>query len=211
MRPWGVGDGRRFVLASASPRRRELLALLGISFDVIAADVDETPHDGEDPEEMVRRLSVAKARAVGRGVPDAWTIAADTTVVLHEAGSPPEVLGKPEDERDAERMLLRLSGRDHIVYTGFTVHRGIAGVEQAAAERTVVVGTRVWFKPLTVAEVRAYIATGEPMDKAGSYGVQAAGSAFVSRIEGSFTNVVGLPLAELHDCLKELGAWRPQP
>lgn len=208
-----IGNGSRFgascdrplVLASASPRRHELLGLLGLPFRVIVADVDESLVQGEAPELMVRRLAIEKARAVSVREPASWVIGADTTVVLRE-GESDRILGKPADRVEAERMLAELAGRDHLVFTGFAVR-----CEERGVERSEVVATRVWFKPLSREEIRAYVATGEPLDKAGSYGVQGVASAFVSRLDGSFTNVVGLPLAELHSVMKDLAAWKPAP
>lgn len=200
---WGAVSDRPLILASASPRRLELLGLLGLTFRVIVADVDEDPVRGETPEQMVRRLAVEKAKTVSRREPESWVIGADTTVVLRDSGSD-RILGKPVNSADAEAMLGSLAGRDHLVFTGFAVR-----CEDAGIERSEVVGTRVWFKPLSIEEIRAYVQTKEPLDKAGAYGVQGAASVFVSRLEGSFTNVVGLPLAELHTVLKELAAWKP--
>jgi septum formation protein len=167
------------VLASGSPRRSELLARLGVPFDVVPADVDETPLTGERPLELVRRLAVAKAAAVD-GDP---VLAADTTVEVDG-----EILGKPVDADDARRMLARLSGRSHRVHTGVAVRRG----GQVEVE---VCTTIVTFVPLTGASIDWYLSTGEPFDKAGAYAVQGAGGVFVETIQGSVSNVVGLPLA----------------
>ena len=180
------------VLASGSPRRAELLARLGVTLDVRPSDVDETPHAGEPPAELVRRLAALKAMAARAG-DDEVVVAADTEVVLDD-----QVLGKPVDRAAAAAMLRRLSGRPHEVLTGVAVRRGpLVHVE--------VVRTTVVFRPLTDAEVAWYLDTGEPFDKAGGYGLQGAAAALVARIEGSDTNVIGLPLAETVALLREVG------
>jgi septum formation protein len=166
------------VLASGSPRRRELLTQLGVTFDVVPAAVDETPLPGESPRDLVRRLAVAKAAAVD-GEP---VLAADTIVEVDG-----EILGKPADATDARRMLRRLSARSHHVHTGVAVRHG----ERVEVE---VVTTVVRFVPLTESAVDWYLATGEPFDKAGAYAIQGAGGVFVEAIRGSVSNVVGLPL-----------------
>jgi septum formation protein len=166
------------VLASQSPRRSELLRSAGISFRVQAANIDETPLPGEAPVAYVRRLAREKAEAV----PGELVLGADTVVV---AGG--QILGKPVNANDAIRMLLLLSGRRHEVITGFC----LKGPETITGHDT----TAVFFAPLTVDEIRAYVATGEPMDKAGAYAIQGLASRFVERIEGSYSNVVGLPVA----------------
>lgn len=178
-------DGR-LVLASASPRRRELLAQLDVAFDVAVPDVDETPRDGEQPAELVRRLARDKAAAVARARPDAVVVAADTVVDVDGVG-----LGKPASDDEARRMLRLLSARRHLVHTGVAV---AAGARVAVTE---VITTAVEFVALTEATVDWYVATGEPRDKAGAYAIQGHGGVLVRRIEGSASNVVGLPLAEL--------------
>jgi septum formation protein len=178
------GGAARLVLASASPRRRDLLAGLGLRFEVRAAAVDESPRPGEPPADLVERLARAKAEAVA-GNRDEVVIAADTVVVADG-----ETLGKPVDAGDAARMLRRLGGRTHRVLTGVAVrHDGAAAAT--------VVATEVTFTPLTEADIEWYVATGEPLDKAGAYAIQGAGGLFVARIAGSYHNVVGLPLAQL--------------
>ena len=179
------------VLASASPRRRELLALLGLTFDVIPGDVDETWRNGEAPEVHAERLAAEKAAAVRR--PGAVTVAADTIVVVDGT-----ILGKPKDRAEAETMLRRLAGRDHVVHTAIAV---AYGARSAAA----VVSTRVWFRPLDDAVIAAYVATGEPMDKAGAYGIQGYGAVLVDRIEGDYFTVMGLGLARFVDLLGGVG------
>lgn len=179
------------VLASASPRRRELLALLGLTFDVVPGDVDETWRDGESPEAHAERLAREKAAAVRR--PGAVTVAADTIVVVDGA-----ILGKPRDRAEAEAMLRRLAGRDHVVHTAIAVAYG-------ARCASGVVSTRVWFRPLDDAAIAAYVATGEPMDKAGAYGIQGYGAVLVDRIEGDYFTVMGLGLARFVDLLGAVG------
>jgi septum formation protein len=172
----------KLVLASRSPRRAELLTAAGIEFTVRAADVDETPRDGEDPREYVLRLAEEKARA-GEASDDETVLAADTTVVLGN-----EIMGKPADAADAARMLRALAGQGHEVITAICLRRGDRVVLDIAS-------TSVWFAPLSEAEIADYVASGEPMDKAGAYGIQGLASKFIDRIEGSYTNVVGLPVA----------------
>jgi len=170
------------VLASQSPRRAEILRQAGIRFVVRAVPVDETLHSGETPEEYVRRLAEAKARAVPAG-PDEIVLGADTTVVVDG-----EILAKPADASDARRMLTLLSGRRHEVITGICLRRG----EERICDHAV---TAVWFAPMSEQEIAEYVASGEPMDKAGAYAVQGAASKFIPRIEGCYYNVMGLPIA----------------
>jgi septum formation protein len=170
------------VLASQSPRRAEILRQAGIPFVVRAAPLDETPLSQETPEDYVRRLAEAKARAVPAG-PDEIVLGADTTVVVDR-----EILGKPADAADARRMLALLSGRRHEVMTGICLRRGEGQICDHAV-------TAVWFAPMTAREIEDYVATGEPMDKAGAYAVQGAASKFIPRIEGCYYNVMGLPIA----------------
>jgi len=179
------------VLASASPRRRELLTLLGLTFDVAPADVDETWRNGEAPAVHAERLAREKAAAVRR--PGAATVAADTIVVVDG-----DILGKPRDRAEAAAMLRRLAGRDHVVHTAIAVW-------YAGREASAVVATRVWFRPLDDATIAAYVATGEPMDKAGAYGIQGYGAVLVDRIEGDYFTVMGLGLARLMDLFAEVG------
>ncbi|XXF75842.1 Maf family protein [Myxococcaceae bacterium GXIMD 01537] len=184
------------VLASASPRRRELLGQLGLRFTVSAADLDETPRPGEAPDAYVLRLAREKAAAVARRFPDTWVLAADTTVVLGL-----ELLGKPRDEAEARAMLSSLSGRTHEVHTGVA----LAG----RAEEATVVRTRVTFRTLSAGEIAWYAGTGEPLDKAGAYAIQGRGGSFVHAIEGSPTNVIGLPLGETLALLARAGVPLP--
>src|SRR5262245_51086350 len=182
----------RLILASASPRRAELLNAAGFEFEVRVTNVDEAPRVGESPREYVLRVAMDKAnKARGSGAREV-IIAADTTVV---AGG--EILGKPVDDDDARRMLSRLSGRAHEVLTGLTVRSG-------TDERTAVESTAVWFKSLMEHEIAWYIATGEGRDKAGAYAIQGLASRFIPRIDGSYSNVVGLPVATVHRLLTEI-------
>jgi septum formation protein len=170
------------VLASQSPRRAEILRQAGIPFVIRVAPVDETPLSQEAPEDYVRRLAEAKACAVP-AAEDEIVLGADTTVVVNGA-----ILGKPEDAADARRMLSILSGRRHEVMTGICLLRG----EDVLIDHAV---TAVWFAPMSAAEIDQYVASGEPMDKAGAYGVQGGASKFIPRIEGCYFNVVGLPIS----------------
>jgi septum formation protein len=170
------------VLASQSPRRAEILRQAGIPFVVRAAPVVETPLSQETPEDYVRRLAEAKARAV-LAATDEIVLGADTTVVVDG-----EILAKPVDAGDARRMLALLSGRRHEVLTGICLQRGEEQICDCAA-------TAVWFAPMSAPEIDDYVASGEPMDKAGAYAVQGAASKFIPRIEGCYYNVMGLPIA----------------
>jgi septum formation protein len=181
------------ILASQSPRRRDLLNLIGIAHTVRPADIDETPRAGESPIACVERLARAKARRIAAGEPDALVIAADTIVVVDD-----HLLNKPVDTDDARRMLRILQGRRHDVYTA--VCATWAGREAAGVE-----DTGVWFRPLDDRAIDAYIATGEPMDKAGAYGIQGYGATIVERVDGDFFTVVGLPLVRLTRLLAEIG------
>ncbi len=183
-----------FILASSSPRRRELLDGLGVAFDIRPAVGEEHPAPGLSGEETAAALSRAKCLEVASAAEwDAVVVAADTVVCLDGA-----ILGKPHDEADAARMLRALSGREHTVCTGVTVASGgrtVTGCET----------TRVRFRALSDEEIAAYIATGEPMDKAGAYGIQGRAALFVEGIDGDYFNVVGLPLCKLEKILKSFG------
>jgi septum formation protein len=184
----------RLVLASASPRRAELLARLGLEPTIRPAHVDESPHPDEPPADLVVRLAATKAAAVAdRDRTDEVVLAADTEVVVDD-----QVLGKPLDRDDAATMLRALSGRTHEVVTGLAVQRGDTA-------RLAQVTTQVTFRTLTPTEIDWYLATGEPSDKAGGYALQGAGAVLVERIDGSDTNVIGLPLAETVALLREAG------
>lgn len=183
------------VLASASPRRRELLGWLGVRFEVDVAKVDERPRPGEPAAALVERLAHDKARAVAARRPDAWVLAADTTVEIDG-----DLIGKPADRHEAAAMLARLAGREHRVWTGFALIEPGSAVRAAAT-----VMSRVRFRPLPPAVVAAYAASGEADDKAGAYAIQGRGAALIETVEGSFTNVIGLPLAEVERALGEAG------
>ncbi len=181
------------ILASASPRRRELLRQIGVAHAVEPADIDETRRAGEAPVAYVRRLAEAKAQAVAQRRPGTTVLAADTTVALDD-----EVLNKPRDRAEAERMLRALSGRVHEVHTGVAV----AGPDGAAA---LVEATAVTFTAIPEEELAAYLATGDSLDKAGAYGIQGYAARWISRVEGDFFNVVGLPLAATVGLLRQQG------
>ncbi len=181
---------KRLVLASASPRRAELLRAAGFSFDIQPIDLDERVRDGESPAAYVQRLAEAKASEIARRIPGTVVLGADTAVVVDE-----RILGKPRDQADAAAMLETLSGRSHDVLTGVSiVHDGVA--------ETTCECTRVYFLQLTAEEIGWYVASGEPYDKAGGYAVQGLASRFIERIEGSYSNVVGLPIACVYRLLK---------
>lgn len=197
----------RLVLASASPRRAELLRAAGFEFDVVPAHVDESMDVEETPDGYIRRVAQMKAEAIAPRVPGRVVLGADTIVVVDH-----EVLGKPADADVARRMLARLSGRDHVVMTAVCL------IDQSPAEaghdareggakriQTAVARTTVAFAPLSSAEIEWYIASGEPMDKAGAYAVQGLASRFVTRVEGSYSNVVGLPVAVVYDLCRGAG------
>ncbi len=182
-------ESRRLILASRSPRRCEILAQAGLLFTLrLPAEIDETPLPGERPRDYVMRLAREKARTV-TAEPGATVLGADTAVVVDD-----EILGKPRDAADAERMLRLLSGRRHDVITGICL-RGELEILEAAT-------TNVWFSTLSDEEIRDYIASGEPMDKAGAYGIQGLASKFIERLEGCYFNVVGLPVALVYQCLR---------
>jgi len=185
----------RFILASRSPRRRELLASIGLEFDVVPSNIPEVRGEDESPEEYVARLSREKAAAIAREHPSRWIIAADTTVLLGD-----QMLEKPLDDEDAKRMLATIAGRTHIVYTGVTLQN----IERQHHE-TRVATSEVRMLPLDARDVAWYVATGEPLDKAGAYAVQGIGAMFIDSIHGSYTNVVGLPLATLFQMLRKAG------
>ena len=197
------------ILGSQSPRRRELLERMGLEFRVLTAEIDETKYETEDPEASVRRICEAKARAVARRLlsageaarelaarPEELVLTSDTIVVLEG-----KILGKPHDEAQARAMLRRLSGREHQVFTAFTLYRPGGGAEpETHCEKTF-----VKFRPLGEAEITAYVATGEPMDKAGAYGIQGRGAMLVEGIRGDYFTVMGLPVCALAQALKRYG------
>ena len=182
----------RLLLASASPRRRELLAAAGIAVEVDPVEVDETPGEGEPPEAYVARVAESKAEAGARKHPDRVVLAADTTVTIDG-----ELLGKPSDRLEAARMLRRLSGRTHDVLTAVVLVG--RGTHQAHLERTAVT-----MRALSEAEIAWYVDSGEPLDKAGAYAIQGLASRFITRIDGSYTNVVGLPVPAVVDLLRRV-------
>lgn len=190
------------ILASGSPRRRDLLSRAGLEFEIIPSSLVEDLTAYSDPEEAVRELARQKAKEVGSRYKSHFIIAADTIVVLEEADGSKRVLGKPADDESAVSMLQDLQGREHLVLTGYTIYCEAKGVDE-----TRIVTTKVRFASMNEEEIRAYVATGEPRDKAGGYGIQGKGSVFITEIHGSYTNVVGLPLAQLLEDLKRHNLW----
>lgn len=188
----------KLILASASPRRRDLLSRAGVPFTVIPSTVDETAEVGGPPEARVRVLARAKAEEVAAQFPHHWVLGADTLVVIDG-----QVLGKPRDRTEARKMLGGLSGRTHTVWTGFCLC-----CHSAAQFICDAVDTQVEFKVLSDGEIAWYTNTMEPYDKAGGYGAQGLGSALIKRIQGSYTNVVGLPVCEVVDALIRVGVLR---
>jgi septum formation protein len=215
----------RLILASASPRRAELLRAAGYEFDVVAANVDESMRDGEPPSIYVRRVAAEKSAAAQASMASAYRravegpaeaghydqvdgparvghydqsviLGADTTVVVDG-----EMLGKPADDRDSARMMQRLSGREHQVLTGLSLRRGTFELGRVET-------TTVFFAPLTDEEIAWYVATGEGQDKAGAYAIQGHASRFIPRIEGSYSNVVGLPVSSVRELLTEISDTR---
>jgi septum formation protein len=190
-----TGVTPELILASQSPRRAELLSRLGLQFRIVAADIDESYVDHEMPADHAERLAREKAATVAREHPEAVVIGSDTIVLLDK-----NVLGKPKSEVEALEMLSRLSGREHEVYTGVAVCAG--GRIESSLERV-----RVRFRPLSRTECEEYVATGEPLDKAGAYGIQGFGSAIVQSIDGDYFAVMGLPVVRTLDLLRRHG-WR---
>ena len=197
----------RFILASGSPRRRELLASLAVEFEVVKSDIDETQGADESPLAYVERLSGEKAQAVAAKLDTpAFVLAADTVVILAAdtiGVLDGEILGKPANAAEARAMLERLRGRVHTVCTSLTLLR--LDADGLGAELTRLTQTEVFMRDYTPDEVEAYIATGDPFDKAGGYAIQHQGFRPVARIDGSYTNVVGLPVETLHEMLEEIG------
>ncbi len=188
----------RMILASESPRRRELLAAVGVPFRVVPSGVDEIPRPGESPSRFVRRAALDKGEAVAALHPSSFVLSADTIVVADG-----RILGKPRDRAEARRMLSRLAGREHRVYTAVCLHCRERGFRDLGTEVT-----RVRFRPLTPAEVAAYARTGECDDKAGAYAAQGAGMLLIDRVTGSFSNVVGLPMTRVVAMLARAGLIR---
>jgi septum formation protein len=185
----------QLILASASPRRQQFLRDLGLCFTVVEASIVEQPEVDEEPSQFARRMALEKARAVAVRFPGTWIVSGDTVVSMGK-----EILGKPRDEEDAVAMLLSLAGREHLVETAFCLYHG--GLAEERLHSTV---TKVRFAAFGEAVARAYAATGEGLDKAGAYGIQGKGALLVRSIEGSHSNVVGLPLWELQQVLLECG------
>jgi septum formation protein len=184
---------RPIILASASPRRQELLKNAGIALEVQPADIPEIPHGGEAPVAFAERMAREKARAVRASIPHRVILAADTVVAVDN-----EILGKPANTEDAVRMLRLLSGRTHAVTTGVCLT--VQGRDDVRSETTA-----VEFSRMTEAEIRDYVATGEPMDKAGAYAIQGGASRWITRVDGDYNNVVGLPVELVLKMLKEAG------
>ncbi|MEO8840396.1 MAG: Maf family protein [Kofleriaceae bacterium] len=181
------------ILASASPRRREMLERVGVAIEVLPANLDETPHDREDPEAYVARIALAKAAALAALHPARWVLAADTTVTIDGV-----ILGKAEDGAEAAAMLRRLSGRTHQVITGFAIAGARGLVETVTSEVDVVA--------LDEGMIADYVASGEWRGKAGAYAIQGIAAAFVRNVRGSVTNIIGLPLVEVLEALRAVGA-----
>jgi septum formation protein len=186
---------KSIILASASPRRKELLEKIGLKFEVEPSDYPEDMRSGLSPDELARVISLEKARAVARKHKNSIVIAADTFIVFRG-----KIMGKPGTEAEARKMLMRLRGKPHSVITGFT----ILDVDDDKV-LTKSVETVVHIKNLTPEEIEAYVKSGEPLDKAGAYAIQGLGSVIVERIEGDYFNVIGLPLSALAECLEEFG------
>lgn len=186
------------ILASKSPRRKQLLSMMGLEFTVQTADIDETMDPSQTPAHEVAAVSARKAEKIAALHPQDVIVSADTIVVIDG-----KILGKPKDEQDAARMLRLLSGRTHTVYTGLTVHAN-------GKANTQVVSTGVTFRDLSNAEIAAYIETKEPMDKAGAYGIQGYGSMFVSHLDGDYFCVMGLPVCTLAWMLRDAGVDAPR-
>jgi septum formation protein len=186
---------KRIILASASPRRKELLEKIGLKFEVDASDCAEEIDPALEPDELVHRISLAKAKSVASRHKDTIIIAADTIGVIGK-----KLLGKPHTADEARKMLAQISGKSHEVITGFTV---LDTASNKVFSGTV--NTKVYIKKLTGQEIAAYVRTGEPLDKAGAYGIQGLGAVIVEKIEGDYYNVMGLPLNALTNALKEFG------
>lgn len=186
---------RKIILASASPRRKQLLKQLGLEFEVVPSDVEETLNPRLKPRHQAEELALQKAQEVAKNFDDAIIIGADTLVALGD-----EILGKPKDINDAKRMLKKLRGRQHTVITGFVLI-------DTTNNRTIIksVETKVWFRKVEPKEIASYVEKDEPFDKAGAYGIQGLGALFIEKIEGEYSGTVGLPLYTLGKELKKLG------
>jgi septum formation protein len=186
---------QKIVLASKSPRRKELLTQIGLDFIVDVSEIDEDKFKNLAPQSLVKKLSRVKAEKVAKRHKNAIIIAADTLVVLGK-----ELIGKPKDEKDAVRILKKLSGKTHTVITGFTILDS-----KTKRQITEIVKSKLKFKELSNQEIKDYVTTKEPMDKAGGYGIQGKASVFIERINGDFSNIVGLPIFSLCKALKKFG------
>ena len=186
---------KKIILASSSPRRKELLEKIGLKFEVEPGDCEEIVYTDLETHEMVRKLSREKAEAVARKHRSSVVIAADTVVLIDD-----KILGKPKSPTEAKKMLRALSGKSHVVITGFTI---IDASERRILSKAV--ETKVYIRELNPEEIDAYVESGEPLDKAGAYGIQGLGAVIVEKIEGDYYNVVGLPLSSLAESLKEFG------
>lgn len=196
---------KKLVLASASPRRKQLLEQIGLSFSVSSADIDETPRLGESPTDYVKRLAIEKAMAVYLRLKetlgaDIWVLGSDTSVIIDDT-----ILGKPEDKADGIEMLTKLAGREHTVLTSVA----LVGIDPSMVinQSVVINENKVKFCPLTAAQIEAYWESGEPLGKAGSYAIQGRGAVFVEQLKGSFSGVMGLPLYETAQLLKSKGLF----
>ncbi len=192
-----MSERKKIVLASSSPRRKELLAITGLSFTVDPSSYEEVLRPGINPRLLARLLSSEKAKTVARKYPNALVIAADTFIVYGDA-----LMGKPHTEKEAIRMLGLLNGKAHSVVTGLTIIDTETGKSVSRS-----VETKVWFRKLKKKEILSYVRTGEPLDKAGAYAIQGLGSLIVEKIEGDYFNVIGLPLNSLADALKKFGVY----
>ncbi|RPI33241.1 MAG: septum formation inhibitor Maf [Nitrospiraceae bacterium] len=188
-------EQRKIILASASPRRREILGITGLKFSVDASEYEEDMELGLKPHQLARFLSAEKAKAIASKYPNALLIAADTFIVFKD-----KLLGKPHTDEEARRMLVLLNGRSHSVITGFTI---LDTKTKKKLSRSV--ETKVYFRKMTEQEIESYVRTGEPLDKAGAYAIQGIGAVIVKKIEGDYLNVVGLPLNSLIEALRKFG------
>ncbi len=186
---------KTIILASASPRRRELLEKIGLRFEVEPSNYEEDVHSGLEPHELAQKISLEKAEAVASKHKNAVVIAADTFIVFDG-----KILGKPHTEKEARKMLETISGKSHSVITGFSI---IDTTTSKTLSKSV--ETKVYIRKLTSAEVDAYVKSKEPLDKAGAYAIQGLGAVFVEKIEGDYFNVIGLPLSALTEALKDFG------
>lgn len=186
---------KKIILASSSPRRQELMKLLGLPFEIVASEFNESSINHKNPKQLVRILSLKKAESVAKKSKNALVIGSDT-IVFHQG----QILGKPKDRRHAKEMLKLLSGKEHVIITGYAIIDSLTGKNVSG-----VVSAKIKMKALEDAEIEAYIATKEPMDKAGAYAVQGVGGLFIEKINGNYFDVVGLPLLEIRKALQYFG------